>query len=137
MNGDGRMSWDNEIKKVAPETTKKPDDVHEEQLGPCCWIWVKGCKAIDIERPGEDVETYHYVHCGVKSSFAKDGSHFTLVFAGLEVWKIVVYGRNLRDVFCRIADQCVRRIRVGERDFGQTDKPFISKVDISDITPRD
>lgn len=116
-----------------PEAAEE-DEALRQDVGPCGWVWTKGCKALDIERPGKPVVTAQYVYISVVSEFTPE--KFWVMFVGLTSWKITVEGRGLRPLYDRINDHCLRRIRQADRDFGGEDgKPFVTRISVDDVTP--
>jgi hypothetical protein len=114
----------------------EPDESKMQDVGPCGWVWVKGCKAIDVERGAEPVATLQYVYLSVLSEFKP--TSFWVLFVGLQHWKVTVEGRNLRALYDRMNDHCLRRIRKADRDFGDDDgKPFVLKLEVKDVTPKE
>lgn len=116
---------------------KEPEhDAESEDVGPCGWVWVKGCKAIDIERGGKPVVSLQYVYLSVRSEFTP--TKFWMVFVGLESWKVTIEGRNLRPLFDRMNDHCLRKIRKVDRDmFPDDGKPVVTGLELDDVTPKD
>jgi hypothetical protein len=115
---------------VEPEGDEVPRDV-----GRCGMVWVKGCRAIDIERGAEPVVSLQYVYASVRSEFTP--TSFWMLFVGLESWKVTVEGRNLRPLYDRMQDHCLRRLRQADRDFGgEEGKPFVTRIKIEDVTPK-
>jgi hypothetical protein len=128
--------------KSKPESKSPiPEDDEEKELrqdvGPCGWVWVKGCKAIDIERGAEPVVSLQYVYISVLSEFTP--GKFWVVFVGLQSWKVTVEGRNLRPLYDRLNDHCLRRIRQAHRgDILPDDgKPCVTKIEVTDVTPKE
>jgi hypothetical protein len=104
--------------------------------GKCGVIWPKGAKALDIERGGEPVATFQYVYLGVRADFSP--TKFKVVFVGLQSWAVTVHGRNLRRLFDRLNDHCLRKLIQVDRDMGQDDgEAFVTRIDIDDVTPKD
>ena len=120
-----------------PEVSEDDEEkALRQDVGPCGWVWVKGCKALDIERGAEPVVSMQYVYAGVRSEFTP--GKFWVEFVGMKTYRITVEGRNLRPLFDRLQDHCLRRIRQADRDFGgEEGKPFVKKIEVTDVTPRD
>jgi hypothetical protein len=109
-------------------------DAPQEDLGPCAWVFPKPVAALDIEDGAKEVQTLHYMYHAVRATY-KPGE-FVVIFAGHEHFKLTVQGRNLRPVYDRINESRVRKIRTVSRDFGQDDgKPFITRIEVLDVTP--
>lgn len=119
-----------------PDGETKPDMV---QYGKCVVVYPKGAKALDIERGVDAVETMQYAHITHRSQFyvTKEGQQFWFIFGVEEKHRVVVHGRRLRDVFNRINDHCVRRIRSADRKFDTDESvPFIYKIEVIPL-PKD
>lgn len=117
---------------VKPETVELEED-RQQDVGPCGMVWVKGCHALSVERGGADpVVAYQYVYIGVTSEFTP--GKFWVEFIGEKTWRLTVEGRNLRALFDRIGDHCLRRIRQAARDFAEDDgKPFVTKLTVAEV----
>lgn len=113
------------LKKPEPVEGEDTDDLDPRKLMP------KSCHALDIERGGEPVESFQYMHL---SRGRYSPGQFTVWFHdGNETWEITVSGRNLRDIFSRINDHCVRIIRRADRDDQDEKKPYIEAISISQV----
>jgi hypothetical protein len=134
---------DDGLNDILHRTKSKPDVEEDEQdsalkqnVGRCGMVWAKGCRALDVERGGaEPVIALQYVYISVEAEFTP--GKFWVLFVGLTSWKLTVEGRNLRPLFDRLNDHCLRRIRKGERDFEDDGKPFVTKIEVKDVTPTD
>ncbi|WP_020472412.1 hypothetical protein [Zavarzinella formosa] len=118
-------------KKAEPETPMEEGDTEGQvDVGPCGWVWVKGCKAIDVERGGSHpTVSFQYVYIGVASEFTP--TMFWVEFVGEKTWRLTVEGRNLRSIYDRIQDHCLRKIRQADRDFNEENgKPFVKCIKI-------
>lgn len=129
-------SWETEVAgKTAQQLhVGNADDQFDQQLGNCAWVFHKQVLALDIEDGSNPVATFQYVYMGVRSDY-KPGE-FSFVFVGLESWKMVVKGTNLRPIYDRICEHRIRRIRKADRLFGDKE-PFIESIEIIDVTPKE
>lgn len=111
-------------------------EVESEDVGPCGMVWVKGCRALDVDL-GRDkpVISLQYVYISVQAEFTP--TKFWVMFVGLTSWKLTVEGRNLRPLYDRLQDHCLRRIRKVDRDFLDDGKPVVTKLDVQDVTPKE
>jgi hypothetical protein len=134
MNG---KSWEREVQEKAGQhlTVGSSNEEQAEQFGACAWVFHKPVLALDVEDGSKPTVTFQYVYMGVRSEF-KPGE-FSFVFVGLESWKVVVKGTNLRPIYDRINEHRVRRIRKTDRaGFDGTPKdPFIESIEIINVTP--
>jgi hypothetical protein len=121
--------------KPKPEPEGDDQEAESRQdVGRCGMVWQKGCKALDVERGAEPVVSFQFVYLSVRAEFTP--TKFWVIFAGLVHWKVTVEGRNLRALYDRLQDHCLRRIRVVDRDFGHEDgKPCVTKIAVEDVTP--
>jgi hypothetical protein len=121
--------------KGKPASSPEPD-VESEDVGPCGMVWVKGCRALDVDR-GKDnpVISLQYVYISVQAEFTP--TKFWVLFVGLTSWKLTVEGRNLRPLYDRLQDHCLRRIRKVDRDFDEEGKPVVTKLEVVDVTPKE
>lgn len=129
-------SWEKEVQEKSGQLlTVGNNDEQVEQLGPCAWVFHKPVLALDVEDGGKPVVTFQYIYMGVRSEFKPE--EFSFVFVGLESWKLVVKGTNLRSIYDRINEHRVRRIRKADRPgFGSGKEPVISAIEIIDVTPK-
>jgi hypothetical protein len=119
-----------------PSPSPPPPDAEGEDVGPCGMVWAKGCRALDVDRGGDSpVISLQYVYISVEAEFTPE--KFWVLFVGLTSWKVTVEGRNLRPLFDRINDHCLRRIRKADRDFSDKEKPLVTGLEVQDVTPKD
>jgi len=82
------------------------------------------------------VVSFQFVYISVFSEFTP--TKFWVIFVGLQSWKVTIEGRNLRPLFDRMNDHCLRKVRKADRDFGEDDgKPFVTKIDVIEVTPEE
>jgi hypothetical protein len=117
---------------VAEEEIEGPQDV-----GPCGWVWAKGCRALDVERGAEPVVSFQFVYISVMAEFTP--TKFWVVFVGEKSWRVIVEGRNLRPLFDRLNDHCLRRIRQAHRgDLLPDDgKPVVTRITVEAVKEKE
>jgi hypothetical protein len=127
LHGVGKRTPEPEL-LIAEEEIETPQDV-----GPCGMVSVKGCKALDVERNAEPVLSFQMVYLGVVSEYTP--TKFWVVFSGEKSWKVTVEGRNLRPLFDRLADHCLRRIRQAHRGDMLPDdgKPVVTRITVEEV----
>lgn len=119
-----------------PEPEDEQEKALKQDVGKCGMVWQKGCRALDVERGAEEsIFSFQYVYLSVHGEFAP--GKFWVIFAGLTHWKLTVEGRNLRPLYDRLNDHCLRRIRTLPRDMEEDGKPFVTKMEVQDVTPTD
>lgn len=105
-------------------------------IGRCGFVCPKGAKALDIECGAGPVFSFQYVYLSVRAEFTP--TKFKVVFVGMQSWAVTVHGRNLRRLFDRLNDHCLRKIVQADRDFGEDkDQPIVTKIEIDDVTPKE
>lgn len=109
------------------QESEKPEG---EDLG-CAWLFPKPVQALDVEDGAKPVVTFQLHFLGVKSEFTPEG--FTVFFTGDEKYKLTVQGRNLRQVYDRLVEHRIRRIRRADRDFGSGKEPVITGIRIEEV----
>ncbi|QEL18766.1 hypothetical protein [Limnoglobus roseus] len=127
------------IGRFAPKTSGEPETLDGGEafvsLGKCGIICPKGAKALDIERAGNPVVSFQYVYLSVRSVFTP--TEFKVVFVGMESWAVTVVGRNLRRLFDRLNDHCLRKLVQTDRDFGDDKDPVVTKIEVENVTPKE
>jgi hypothetical protein len=107
---------------------KTPEPSEDEDLGAYV-VYPKGAHALDIEDGGKPVVSLQYVYLGMQSQFTPEA--FTFYFKdGDEKLRLTVTGRNLRDVYNRINDHCVRKIRKADRPYADDKQTIILSADV-------
>jgi hypothetical protein len=136
MNGEPKRTELQDILQNANgKKSPKGESIEGEDLGECCARpaskWLAG---LHVHNGGEPTRSFQFTQIDFEEFTP---TRFTFIFVGMAHWKLEVHGRNLWQAFNYIHQHRLEWIKKADRDFGESDKPVITSIAITDVTPKE